>query len=339
MIATLKSGLLACLAALSVACVWQLSTASTEAPVAHLFDYQLSAADGTRTSLSPEEAARRLRDYDVVFFGEYHGHPGIHLAQMELLAALHRQNPDLTLSLEQFERDTQPVVDQYLAGEIGEALLIEQGRAWSNYSSSYRPMVEYARQNRLPVIAANAPEPMVICVGREGLAILDRYPSDSRQYVAASVDTSEGAYRDRFFRFMHYDKAHGKAGDNGRIERSFEAQALRDDTMAESIARHLDSHPERKVLHLNGNFHSEDFLGTVERLQKRRPDLNIAVIEAQFSGAQPSQQAATLLITVQPMPARFVSMAQYQEWADSFQQERKDRSPDCPAPEPTGVPT
>jgi len=62
-------------------------------------------------------------------------------------------------------------------------------------------------------------------------------------------------------------------------ERSYTAQVLRDETMAESIALHLDQHQKRKVLHLNGKFHSSKFLGTVERLATRKPELKIAVIE------------------------------------------------------------
>ena len=71
-----------------------------------------------------EQVADDLSRYDVVFFGEFHGHSGIHLAQMRLFRALQERNADMTLSLEQFERDTQPLVDQYLANEIGEKVLL-----------------------------------------------------------------------------------------------------------------------------------------------------------------------------------------------------------------------
>src|SRR6266849_3486674 len=60
--------------------------------------------------------------------------------------------------------------------------------------------------------------------------------------------------------------------------RSFAAQVTRDDTMAESIFLYLQKHPGQKVMHITGAFHVEGFLGTVERLKLRAPDLKIAVV-------------------------------------------------------------
>jgi hypothetical protein len=174
------------------------------------------------------------------------------------------------------------LLDQYLAGEIGEEYLIDKARAWRNYRSSYRPLVEFARERRLPVIAANAPKQMVVCVGRSGLEVLDKYPLEQRRHVAQNMDVSDGAYKRKFLGAMSGSSAHKShgSGDSYKImqtmsRRSFMAQALRDDTMAESITRHLQQNPGRQVLHLNGNFHSSAFLGTVERLQKRMPALKI----------------------------------------------------------------
>jgi hypothetical protein len=84
--------------------------------------------------------------------------------------------------------------------------------------------------------------------------------------------------------FMGSSEAHGsgKAGtpeSAAKAQRSFAAQVARDDTMAESIERALQQHPGYKVLHLTGSFHSEAFLGTVERLRTLDPKLKVAVIE------------------------------------------------------------
>jgi hypothetical protein len=64
-----------------------------------------------------------------------------------------------------------------------------------------------------------------------------------------------------------------------RLARMYEAQCLKDDTMAESIHDYLEAHPEiRRVVHMNGSFHSSFALGTVNGLKKRRPGLEIAVV-------------------------------------------------------------
>lgn len=276
------------------------------------------------------EVADGLSDYDVVFFGEFHGHSGIHLAQMQLFRALQEQHPAMTLSLEQFERDTQEVMDSYLAGEIGEKALQEDGRAWDNYEQSYRPLVEYAKDRGLPVIAANVPKSIVICVGRQGAGILDEIPEPDRGWVASELHLDDGAYMDKYRSFMTSSASHRNESDDGgadageeasispEMERmvmnSFSAQVTRDDTMAESIANHLQNNPERKVLHLNGNFHSASHLGTVERLKARMPDLRLGVVtpvtvDGDGAPSVSDEDLATgdYIIVVRKVPEMFVS--------------------------------
>ena len=79
------------------------------------------------------ELADRLIRTDVVVVGEYHGHHASHLLQSSLQVLLHQRNPDQVLSMEQFEIDRQPVLDGYLKGALGEAEMIEDTDAWSNY--------------------------------------------------------------------------------------------------------------------------------------------------------------------------------------------------------------
>src|SRR6185437_372239 len=125
-----------------------------------LTSFALMRADVSGTSpslIGVDQAADLLKDYDVIFLGEWHDHPGNHLAEMALFRAIHQRAPRVALSMEQFERDVQPVLDDYMAGRIGEENLMSRGRAWSNYAESYRPLVEYAKENGLHVIAAEAP--------------------------------------------------------------------------------------------------------------------------------------------------------------------------------------
>ena len=306
------------------------------APIRNLYDTFLVKTDDNKV-VSLEAAADDLVTYDVVFYGELHAHSGNHLAQMRMFQALHERNPEITLSLEHFERDIQPVVDQYLAGEIGEKVLEKDGRAWPNYKSSYRPLVEFAKQNELPVIASEAPKSAVICVGRKGPEIIDEIPMPDRGWLAAELHVEEGPYMDKFMEFIMESSTHGggskksEAGEEVEGEeaamdpemaeimrmmsmRSFSAQVLRDDTMAESIALHLKDNPGRKVMHMNGAFHSASHLGTVERLKMRMPDLKIAVItpvEVQDSAAPgwTAEDAATgdYVLLVQATPEEFVN--------------------------------
>ena len=358
------------------------NTAMNVAPLADVYDtVWVRGEDGSVKTL--DQVADDLSGYDVVFFGEFHGHSGIHLAQMQMFRALQQRYTDMTLSLEQFERDTQPLLDQYLTGEIGEKVLQEDGRGWPNYEQSYRPLVEFSKDKGLPVVAANAPKQAVICVSKKGPEILDEIPMPDRNWVAAELHIEEGAYLDKYRSFIMSSSTHGpdkkdagdaekysrcvdtktegeaeaeaeaeavadkkeheSAAETGKnthammpdggsdedmsemmqamIMKSFSSQVLRDDTMAESIAKHLQANPGRKVLHLDGNFHSASHLGTVERLKLRMPDLKIAVInpiavEDNDSPAWTDEDAATgdYILLVREMPEMFVCEARELEF-------------------------
>jgi uncharacterized iron-regulated protein len=53
------------------------------------------------------------------------------------------------------------------------------------------------------------------------------------------------------------------------VKKIYEAQCVRDDTMAESVADLLNA--GRFVYHVNGSFHSDAGLGTAARVLWRRP--------------------------------------------------------------------
>ncbi len=282
--------------------------------------------------LNVSQLADALRGYDVIFYGESHGHAGVHLQEMKLLRALHERDSRWVLSLEQFERDVQGVLDDYLAGRTGETALIDKGRAWNNYASSYRPLVVFAKVHHLPVIAAEAPGWAVACVGRWGPGILDQFSPLERSWVAADIHAGPGAYRDEFMQFLGGSATHGggtPAAANAEAaqraareaQNSFAAQVTRDDTMAESILRALQQHPGYKVLHVTGSFHSAKFLGTVERLHLRKPSLKIAVIDP-VEVADPGLPAlpaaddgdGTVIQLIYPNPEEFADGEDMSAW-------------------------
>ena len=297
-------------------------------PLADFYDTAFVLTNGGKSPpklVGLDELADSLVGYDVIFYGESHRHPGVHLQQQRLFRALHSRFPGFVLSLEQFERDVQPVLGDYLAGRLGETTLIDKGRAWDNYRPSYRPLVQFAKDNNLPVIAAEAPVWTAVCVGQWGLEILDRFTPEERSYVAQDLHVTAGAYRDKYVKFLGGSTTHGNATStqqaSAKADRSFAGQVLRDDTMAESIFLARQRYPGRKILHLNGTFHSDGFLGTVERLRLRDATLKIAVISP-IEVSDPKVPAfsnlavadATVLQLVYPNPAEFAEGEDESEW-------------------------
>jgi len=293
-------------------------------PIPDLTSYVfLRTHDSLPSVVTVADAGGSLSAYDVIFLGEVHRHAGVHHAQMAVLRELHARHPAMTLSMEQFERDQQPVLDEYLAGKIGENTMANRIELWTNYGTSYRPMVEFAKEHKLPVIAANAPGMVVRCIGIEGPSFLGRMKPEQRGWAATDLNLQDGPYKDKFMGFATGDAGHGgdpdaKPGErrtpSDQAVRAFAAQVARDDTMAESIAKHLQENPGRKVVHLTGHFHSDAFLGTVERLKQRMPNLKMAVVSPVESGhaANPritpsNLKSGTLLLVIRPLPAPYAT--------------------------------
>lgn len=222
-------------------------------------------------TVSLARAAAELAGADVVFLGELHDNTEGHAVQLALTRALADLRGDLVISMEMFERDAQRRLDLYLRGALDEEEFLAGVRAWGNYREHYRGAVELARERGYPVLAANVYRPIAARVARKGLLAGLGDP-----WAARRVDASDGEYRRRFEEVMTGD--HGVEPEV--MDRVFAAQCMKDDTMAESIADALAAagEPRPLVVHWNGRFHSDYGLGTVERLRRRMPELNIAVV-------------------------------------------------------------
>lgn len=257
------------------------------------YDYQLYSPEGTALSL--QQLPQSVQNADVILIGEWHTHAGVHRFQTDLLKTLSTQHR-VALSMEQFTRDKQTIVNQYLAGEIGEQVLIQQGNAWPNYESDYRPLIELAKSQQMDVIAANAPKSTVRCIGRQGLAYLDKLNQEERGYLASEINTGESEYKSKFMASMH----HGKPE---QTEKQFAAQVTWDETMAESIVNYRQQHPNTQVIHVAGKFHIEQGLGTAHSILRRDPYLKVVVISPVSSV---DEQGSDYQLLVLEPPVRYV---------------------------------
>jgi uncharacterized iron-regulated protein len=219
-----------------------------------------------------DELCDDLARFDVVFLGEEHDNDAGHELQLWTLARLAELRPNLVLTMEQFEADTQGVLDLYMQDAIDEATFLEHSRPWGNYPEHYKPMVEFAKQRGYPVIAANIPRPLARRVSRGTLESIG-----GERYAPWLVWVDEPEYLELFAKAMGRESADPE--DVG-LQRWFAAQCVKDEKMAESIAEVFASEGDERplVVHICGKFHSDKHLGTVSRLARRRPELEIAVV-------------------------------------------------------------
>jgi uncharacterized iron-regulated protein len=224
-----------------------------------------------------------LADADVIFVGEQHDDPATHRIELAILDGLRRRGAPVVLSLEMFERDAQTSLGAYLAGRIGEDEFLKSSRPWPRYATDYRALVEMARAERWPVIAANVPRKYASDVARGGRGTLDALPPAERELAARELMCPHDAYFDRFAENMAKHPMPGTEKQSAeekrsQTERYFFSQCVKDETMAEAIARAFAQAGRGPVVHINGAFHSDFGQGTVERVRRRLEGRRIAVV-------------------------------------------------------------
>jgi uncharacterized iron-regulated protein len=192
-----------------------------EAPAITPQHYCIFHGDGTPATL--DDILVRARMAEVTFLGEEHDDPVAHYLELEILKQLAssegarnvgraKRTPDVLLSLEMFERDVQLIVDEYTGGFITERAFLESARPWKNYKTDYRPLVEFAKELKIPVVAANAPSRYVNRVGRMGKASLEQLSKAAKAFLPPLpyADASK-AYEEAFKRVM--EKAEQENGE------------------------------------------------------------------------------------------------------------------------------
>ncbi|HLP11293.1 MAG TPA: ChaN family lipoprotein [Flavobacteriales bacterium] len=209
--------------------------------------------------VSWKDLVQQCKGMHVVFFGELHNNPISHWLQLKLTQSLFVENKNLVLGAEMFEADQQILMNEYLSGKITEKNFEAEMRLWTNYKTDYKPLVNFAVENKLKFVATNIPRRYASVVSKKGKDELANFSDDAKKYMCPlplTVDTSLKGYSD----IMKMDMGHGTA-----INMVY-AQAVKDATMAHFINKNLIS--GGLFLHYNGAYHSDNFQGIMHYLQK-----------------------------------------------------------------------
>ena len=247
--------------------------------------------------ISLNEIVEDMNNYDVLFFGEEHNDSVGHYLENKLVELLYQKfNNKITLSLEMFERDVQPIMNEYVKGFIREKNFMKDTRTWSNYKD-YKPMIEFAKKNKLDVICANAASRYTNIAGRKGQKALMELPNESKKYFAPlPYDTASGKYCEKLMALTHEatptkpDTSAKKApaiplmGSYNLIM----GQSLWDATMAYSIAEYWNKNKNQKIFQVNGRFHSDEKFAIVTQLKKYAPKIKSLVISSGGDDAYPT---------------------------------------------------
>ncbi len=208
----------------------------------------------------------------VVLLGEQHDDPDHHLWQLQTLAALHARRPAMIIGFEVFPRRVQPVLDRWVRGELGRRELLAQaewGKIWGVDADLYLPLFEFARLNRLPMLALNVDRSLNKAVAASGW---DAIAADDREGVSTPAPALP-AYRDSLFPIW---REHAAADDRSReaatpddpaFARFVQSQLLWDRAMAEPLARAAQGTGAPLAVGIVGSGHLQHGYGVPHQLR------------------------------------------------------------------------
>ena len=240
----------------------------------------------TARTLATDRLLVSLAQRPVVLLGENHDNAEHHRWQLHTLAALHGRKPDMVLGFESFPRRVQPILDQWVNGELGaEAFLeaVDWPTIWGFDPALYLPLFHFARQNRIPMIALNVDRALVSRVGIEGWAAIS---ADERAGLSDPAPPS-AAYRESLARTYIFKQSFGEEGQaeasveeadtssvigTEKFARFVEAQLTWDRAMAEALAVAHQRRPTALVVGIIGSGHIQYGHGVPHQLA----DLGIA---------------------------------------------------------------
>jgi uncharacterized iron-regulated protein len=227
----------------------------------------------TQRRLSFEAFVTAVAQAQVVAVGEEHYHPDIQAFELRLLQALVQYRPQhVVLAMEFLERDMQSAIDAYLSGNNDATTLQTQIKATPDFIQFYFPLVQYARQAAVPILALNVPRSLARRVANEGLqAVAEGLLPSERAYLAATFLALTPQYRAYFLQAVA--AAHPLPEE--QRDRFVEAAYLKDETMAESLAVLLERVTDVTVLAIAGRFHFDYGLAIPTLLRQRRPRVTI----------------------------------------------------------------
>ena len=231
--------------------------------------YSIYTDDGKETDYG--KMMHTLLKADIVFIGETHNCPVAHWMEQEITEdIIKKSTKGLVLGAEMFETDNQLLVDEYTSGLISSDKFEAEAKLWDNYWTDYASLIYLAREHKLKFVATNVPRRYASFVKDNGLEALEGLSETAKSLIAPlpiafDRETQDGT----MFAMMQM-----MGGNGGSASHYAEAQAVKDATMAWFIARNFD----RKFIHYNGNFHSDNKGGIIPYLNQYLPGKSIVTV-------------------------------------------------------------
>jgi len=218
----------------------------------------------------------KLTDSRIIYVGEQHDQFAHHINQLQIIKKLHEAKYKLAVGMEAFQIPFQQAVDDYLAGTIDEHMFLEKTEYFNNWRydyNLYKPIIDYLKQQNIPLIALNIEKDISRKIAREGIHNLT---GEEKKQLPSALDLSDERYRRDLNNVFTLHAKHHELEDFNYF---LQAQTIWDEVMAESAHQFLVNHTEHKLVILAGNGHVRRKYGIPKRLYRRNREPFIVVVQ------------------------------------------------------------
>jgi len=213
----------------------------------------------------------------IVYVGEVHDVFAHHAVQLDIITGLYEKDPSIAIGMEMFQVPFQKSLDSFIQGTMGEREFLKESeyfKRWGFDYLLYKPILDFARTRKVPVIALNMKREITDMVSKSGI---DALPPEEKKAIPADLDFSDDEYRSRLIKIFSF---HEKS-DEKNFDFFYQSQILWDETMSQSIDTYLTANPERRMVVLAGQGHLMYGSGIPKRTFRRNgQSYSIILIDA-----------------------------------------------------------
>lgn len=215
----------------------------------------------------------------VVFVGEQHTRLDHHLTQLAILKEMHARNPKIGVGVEWFQQSFQSVLDDFVLGNIDETEMLRQTEYYERWKYDYRlyrPIMNYARDNQLPIIALNAPVELTSKISAKGLEGLTK---QERATLPMAINPPTSTYKEQLEKvFAMHDMP------KEQVDRFITVQRVWDETMASNSVDFLKANPEAQMVVFSGIGHISHDAGIPRDFARLMPEETFARVMTKNEG-------------------------------------------------------
>ena len=260
-----------------------------------------------------ESVNKAILSSRVIYVGELHHRFDHHLNQLALLRTVHQTHPDVSIGVEWFQKPFQSELDLYLAGDLTETELLEQTEYFDRWGYDFRmlrPVLQYARQHRIPIIALNTDVRLTQKVSRMGLEGLSEAERAQLPRVISPPSAEELSELKTIFSY------HTNMSED-HLNRFVTIQRIWDLTMSDGIVAQLSAHPEQTMLVFAAEHHLSEGRAIPAEVARQRPDWSTSVVHSRETLQEDTGRNDYLLVAkAQDLPRQ----GQLGVWLDTARQ-------------------